>query len=363
MNILVTGGAGFIGSHFVKRLLRNPDNKVVIIDKLTYAGNKRNLPDDFKMAYFYELDININNSIIKSILDSHKIDMIVNFAAESHVDNSIKYPKAFLETDIMGLFNLVYQSLKYGKIKKFIHISTDEVYGPIDEEIEFRQFSGEGGEAKENWLLNPTSPYSASKACADLLLQSYFKTYDLPVVIIRPCNNYGPNQYPEKLIPATIMRLLQGKKAILHGEGQEIREWIYVDDCCRAIEKIMYNGEIGEIYNVGSGDRKNNYEIICRIIHNLIYPYYEFTTTHADYHSHIEFTSNRPGNDQRYAIDSSKTHKLFDQNKEELNTYLRTSFDIGLQQTIDWYKDNQDHWNDVDFDSNIYSGVTREYLR
>jgi len=348
MKVLVTGGCGFMGSHFIKQIIDK--HEVVCVDKMTYAGNIKNLEGHMdKLKHFYPFNI---ATLTPDFFDLGKFDVVANFAAETHVDRSIRDPKAFLETDVMGLFNLVYHSMKAG-IKKFVHISTDEVYGPIpcDSAQYMKLISGEFiDQADETFPLNPTSPYSASKASGDLLLQAYRKTYNFPVVIVRPCNNYGPNQYPEKLIPMAITRLLQDKKVILHGEGKEVREWIYVEDCVKAIEAIMDYGKIGEIYNLGSGDRKTNRNVVQKIIIEMELGYWG---------NSVEEVSNRPGNDQRYAINSSK---LVDFMGWDSDYFYINDFEEGLEKTIKWYKDNEGWWNNVSLDDNVYKD-NEEYLR
>jgi dTDP-glucose 4,6-dehydratase len=238
----------------------------------------------------------------------------------------------------MGVFNLVLSIRKYSKsLLKLIQISSDEVFGPILE-----------GEADETFPLNPTSPYAASKACGDLLLLSYYKTYNLPLVIIRPCNNYGSAQYPEKLIPMTITRLLDGKKALLHGEGKEIREWIYVEDCCMNILNILEYGKCGEIYNIGSKIRLSNIEVITKIV--------EGVKKDSRVWDWVEKVENRPGNDQRYAVSTGKFDRLISYNPKYMN------FDTGLSETIKWYADNIHRYQDVNIDSNIYKSNV-EYFR
>jgi dTDP-glucose 4,6-dehydratase len=332
-NILVTGGAGFIGSHFIKHLVKNfPSYKIVNVDKLTYAGSKRNV-ENLPITNMWYVDI--RDESIKDILGDYKIDTIINFAAESHVDRSVKYPKEFIETEILGLFNLVYQSIKNKNITLMVHVSTDEVYG--DKYL---------NEADELFKLDPNSPYASSKACADLLLQSYIKTYDFPAIIVRPCNNYGPNQYPEKLIPMTITRVLNNQEVLVHGRGIEKREWIYVEDCCRAIEAAMHHGKIGEIYNIGSRIRFNNIYVIAAIIKML-----KGKDNIMDF---VKVMPNRPGNDIRYAINSDKIKTI-------CNDYVKTEFLEGLKTTIEWYKTNWHYWSSIDLDSNIYDN--ENYLR
>jgi len=349
MRYLITGGAGFIGSNYIRYLLRTrKDCEIYNIDKLTYAGNLANVPEGVETIVQ-----DIGDAAVYQTIKGFKPDVIVNFAAQTHVDRSVRYPMEFINTDINGVFNLVYHSMKLG-VKRFVHISTDEVYGPI-EKIKGKWSDGGKSytpyptEADEHFPLNPTSPYAASKAAGDLLMLSYVKTYGFPAIIIRPCNNYGPRQYPEKLIPMVITQLLQDKKIILHGEGKEIREWIYVDDCCRAIDNIVQKGRVGEIYNVGSDDRINNINIIRQII--------EATFGRLDgIDTFIKRVKNRPGNDKRYAIDSSKVFK-------ECGEYLAVDFKLGAKVTAAWYTLHQDWWRElnVDLSSNLYD--EDKYLR
>jgi len=341
-NILVTGGAGFIGSHFIDLLFKNTNCNIVCVDKLTYAGNMKNIEASLKNGLkFYQEDI--ADFIIEKIINENKIDVVVNFAAQTHVDRSIHNPREFLETDIMGVFNLVQCCIRQD-IERFIHISTDEVYGSLLPNSFYSPFC-------ENTYLDPTSPYSASKACADLLLMSYYKTYSFPVIIVRPCNNYGPRQYPEKLIPMAITRLLQNEKIILHGEGREIREWIYVKDCCDAILKVLNFSRVGEIYNIGSGFILKNIDVIRRIILSIC------GDVDIKDLNFIEKVQNRPGNDLMYLIDSTKIHEeLYD----GIDSYLKTTFYIGLRETINWYKENLSFWEGLDISSNYHN---KDYIR
>ena len=335
MRYLITGGYGFIGSHYIKHLKNTyPDCEVLNIDNLTYAGNKDNLKDIDCETW----QIDIAAPMIPKVLEGFKPDVVVNFAACTHVDRSIRYPREFLETDVMGLFNLVYHSMKCG-VERFVHVSTDEVYGPT----RVKEFC-------EVDKLDPTSPYAASKASGDLLMMSYIKTYKFPAIIVRPCNNYGPNQYPEKLIPMAVTRLLQSKPILLHGEGKEVREWIHVYDCCRAIDNVVNKGTIGEIYNIGSGIRHNNINVIKRIVQS-------FFGTIRDMDQHIKVVPNRPGNDSRYAIDSSKICA-------DCGEYLTVDFVMGIPLTVQWYTQNVDWWKklDVDLESNLYTDGDH-YLR
>lgn len=342
-NILITGGCGFIGSHFT-RLVKNSDlfNKIVIVDKMTYAGNLDNI-NDIQGIKVYPY-VGIENSCIKEILEENEIDIIINFAAETHVDRSIQNPLAFVETDILGICNLVLSSKEYGKIRQFFHISTDEVYGSISRGVFDEDCLLKEDEATENYPLNPTSPYAASKAAADMMLRAYYKTYDFPLTIIRPCNNYGPNQYPEKLIPLSIMRMLQGESILLHGLGEEIREWIYVEDCVKLILDIVNQGQIGEIYNLGSGFRLNNKEVIINIIEYFMSIVW---CAGGDYNDFIQCMPNRPGNDKRYALNSEKLRSL-------IKIYHNTPFSKGLKQTVEWYRNNRNHYKNINFDANIY---------
>jgi len=332
--VIVTGGAGFIGSHFCDLLVKM-GYKVISYDFLTYAGNMSNHEyvgenSNFDFVLGDICDFEAVNNLLR------QDDIVVNFAAETHVDRSIKDPWAFLRADIIGLFNLIYISRKK-KIKKFIQISTDEVYGPVVE-----------GEVGELSPFAPASPYSASKASADLLVQSYIKTYGFPGIIIRPCNNFGERQYPEKLIPMIITKILEGKEVYLHGEGKEIREWIYVKDCCRMILNIMEEGKIGEAYNIGTGFRVSNRSMI-----GLIF-YFMKVSLKKKLVLKIKNVFNRPGNDSRYAISSSKYLKTFE-------NIEKTVFENALVETIRWYYDHKTWWDKVNLEANIYK--KDEYLR
>jgi len=324
-----------MGSHFVEQLYNNYKFNVVILDKMTYAGNIKNVRNvDFEKILY----VGIEDPTIIDIMKYHKIDTVVNFAAQTHVDRSITNPMDFVKTDVLGVFNLAYCSLKLG-IERFIHISTDEVYG-----------DSYSGEADESFPMIPNSPYAASKAAADLLLLSYYKTYNLPLIIVRPSNNMGERQYPEKLVPFNILRFLRGEKMFLHGEGNEKREWIYVQDCCNGIMKVLNGGIVGQIYNVGSGIRCTNKYMLMLLLKEL---------TGEDnielWSSYIEQVFNRPGNDRQYAINSSKI-------KEELDFAPITNLKGSIQKTIKWYKENPNWWSEVDISSNIYTD-NKNYLR
>lgn len=323
MKLLITGGAGFIGSNFIHHILSEyPDYKIVNLDKLTYAGNLDNLSDiqNNKNYTFVKGDITDQPVIEKILLDRtglEKIDIIVNFAAETHVDRSIYDPKVFAQTNIIGTQNLMDAAIKY-KIPKFIQISTDEVYGSVEE-----------GVFTEESNLAPNSPYSASKASADLLCRSYFKTFNFPVIITRSCNNFGPYQFPEKLLPLFISNALSDKELPLYGDGLNVRDWIYVEDNCRAIDLIMHKGKIGEVYNISSNNEKTNLEITKLILRKLDKP-----------ESLIKFVKDRPAHDRRYALSSNKL-------QESLGWKPKYSFKQGIDKTVDWYLNNRVWWEKV----------------
>lgn len=311
MKILVTGGAGFIGSCFVRHMLKkHPDYKIVNLDCLTYAGNIENL-DDVKN--------NPNYTFVKAnICDKQKVDeivsdvdCIVNFAAESHVDRSILNPEIFIETNVLGTLNLL-EAAKKHKIKRYLQVSTDEVYGSL----------GKDGYFYETTPLSPNSPYSASKASADMLVKAYFETYKTPVLITRCSNNYGPYQYPEKLIPFFISKLLKGEKVPLYGDGLNVRDWLYVYDHCSAIDTVLHKGNIGEVYNVGGHNEKSNIEITKIILKEM----------NKD-ESSIEYVQDRLGHDRRYAIDNNKITTT-------LGWEPSVTFEEGIKLTIDWYLNN-----------------------
>ncbi len=312
---LVTGGAGFIGSRFVNFVLdKYEDIKVVNIDKLTYAGNPENIKHltDDERHIFCKNDICDEQRIIE-LFQLHKPDYVVNFAAESHVDRSIGKPEDFIQTDVFGTFILLEASRKH-KIEKFIQISTDEVYG-----------STLGDPFRETDPLMPSSPYSASKTAADRLAYSYFKTYDLPVVITRASNNYGSHQYPEKLIPLFITNAIDDKTLPLYGDGQNVRDWLYVEDHCAAVDFIISNGVDGEVYNVGGGNELTNIIITETIL--------KMTDKSSDL---IKFVDDRPGHDRRYALDCTK---LID-----LGWEAETIFEDAMKNTVKWYEDNRSWW-------------------
>ncbi len=314
MKILITGGAGFIGSNFIRHLLNKyPDYEITNLDKLTYAGNLENLRDieDNPHYRFIKGDI-CNKKTVDSIV-RNGVDTILNFAAESHVDRSILGPESFIRTDIYGTYTLLEAARKH-KIKRYIQISTDEVYGSIEK-----------GSFKETDSLNPSSPYAASKASADLLCLSYFTAYKLPVIITRSSNNYGPYQFPEKLIPLFITNALENKPLPLYGDGLNVRDWLYVLDNCSAIDLILYKGEIGEIYNVGADNERTNIEITKAILKIL-----------GKDEGLIKRVKDRPGHDRRYSLDSKKIR--------ELGWRPEYDFEKALKETVNWYRNNETWW-------------------
>jgi len=309
--ILVTGGAGFIGSNFIRHLLANTDCTVMNLDKLTYAGNLSNIKDLRRDKRYKLIRGDIRN---RRLADSRvkKADAVVNFAAESHVDRSIQSPSIFVETNVLGVQVLLESCRKFGV--KFEQISTDEVYGSRLE-----------GSFKETDILDPSSPYSASKAAADLLVNAYHRTYDMEVVLTRSTNNYGRNQHPEKLIPRLITNALRRKPLPIYGAGENVRDWIFVEDNCRAIHTVLEKGESGQIYNIGGGHEKKNIEIAREILRRLSLP-----------ETMVKFVSDRPGHDFRYSLDCEKTTRL--------GWKPRVAFEDGLQETIDWYLANEWWW-------------------
>ncbi len=315
MKLLITGGAGFIGSNFIHYTLKHhKKDEVVNFDKLTYCGNLENLRDiETDPRYkFIKGDI-CDAKLVEKVFQKEKPDFILNFAAETHVDRSIKNPKNFTQTNVLGTHTLLEASRKYN-IKKFLQISTDEVYGSIKK-----------GKFKEIDSLLPNSPYAASKAGADLLVRSYYKTFNLPILITRSSNNFGPYQYPEKLIPLFITNILQGKKVPLYGTGLNVRDWIYVLDNCAGIDIVLRKGKIGEIYNIGGGNEKTNLEIARIILKEL-----------GKDESWIEYVKDRPGHDFRYALDTRKIMKL--------GWRPKYSFEKAIKETINWYKMHQEWW-------------------
>lgn len=323
MKILVAGGAGFIGSNFIYLMLtKHKDYKIICIDSLTYAGNLHTLEDALKNDNFkfYKADIRNRDEIYK-IFKVEKPDIVVNFAAESHVDRSIENPEIFLETNILGTSVLMDACRKHN-IKRFHQVSTDEVYGDLPLDRPDLLFT-------EETPIKTSSPYSSSKAAADLLALSYYRTYELPVTISRCSNNYGPYQFPEKLIPLMIINCLKGKKLPVYGKGLNVRDWLYVDDHNEAIDLIIHNGKPGEVYNIGGHNEKTNIEIVKIILEAL-----------GKSDDLITYVKDRKGHDLRYAIDPTKIDK-------ELGWLPQTKFEDGIKKTIDWYLKNEDWWEQI----------------
>ncbi len=315
MKFLVTGGAGFIGSNFIRHMLDlHPDLEIINYDILTYAGNLDNLKDIDKQPRYTFIKGDIcDQALVNAVLKKFPVDAIVHFAAESHVDRSITDPSAFVKTNVLGTHTLLEAARKHA-IQKFIHISTDETYGSIM-----------NGSFKETDILSPSSPYSASKAGSDLLALSYFTTYHLPLIVTRCTNNFGPYQFPEKLIPLFITNLLEGKKVPVYGTGKNIRDWIHVIDHCRAVEFLLEKGIPGEVYNIGGGHEKTNLEITSKILDLL-----------GKDVSMVEYVTDRPGHDFRYSLDCSKLLKM--------GWKPQYSFEEALEETVTWYRQNAWWW-------------------
>lgn len=333
MNIIITGGAGFIGSNFVFHMLQfHPEDRIICLDKLTYAGNLSTLAPvmDKPNFRFVKADI-CDRQVVYQLFEEEKPDMVVNFAAESHVDRSIENPSIFLETNIMGTAVLMDACRKYG-IQRYHQVSTDEVYGdlPLDRPDLF---------FTETTPIHTSSPYSSSKASADLLVLAYHRTYGLPVTISRCSNNYGPYHFPEKLIPLMIINALHDKPLPVYGDGLNVRDWLYVEDHCRAIDLIIHKGTVGEVYNVGGHNEMKNIDIVKLICHALHKP-----------ESLIQYVTDRKGHDRRYAIDPTKIH-------DELGWLPETKFADGIQKTIQWYLQHEDWWQP------IISGEYQQYYQ
>lgn len=313
MKLVVTGGAGFIGSCFIRHMLNKyPDYKIVNLDALTYCANLKNLKDIENNPNYTFIHGDIRDSKLATELFENA-DACINFAAESHVDNSILNPFVFVETNVNGTLNLLACAREAG-LSRYLQVSTDEVYGTL----------GESGYFTEETPLAPNSPYSASKASADLLARAYFETYKLPVVTTRCSNNYGPYQFPEKLIPLFISNLLNNKKVPVYGDGMNVRDWLYVYDHCSAIDAVLHNGREGEVYNIGGNNEKTNMEITKILIDAM-----------GKDETSIEYVKDRLGHDRRYAIDSTKIQR-------ELGWQPSVTFEKGIKLTIDWYLNNQD---------------------
>lgn len=323
MKIIVTGGAGFIGSNFIFHMLKShPEDYIICLDKLTYAGNLSTLAPIMDNAHFRFVRADIcDRKAVDALFEEEHPNMVVNFAAESHVDRSIENPQLFLETNIIGTSVLMDACRKYG-IQRYHQVSTDEVYGdlPLDRPDLF---------FTEATPIHTSSPYSSSKASADLLVLAYYRTYGLPVTISRCSNNYGPYHFPEKLIPLMIINALHDKPLPVYGDGQNVRDWLYVEDHCRAIDLILQKGRVGEVYNVGGHNEMKNIDIVKLICKVLGKP-----------ESLIHFVKDRKGHDRRYAIDPAKIHR-------ELGWLPETKFADGIQKTIQWYLDNEEWWQPI----------------
>jgi len=323
MKILVTGGAGFIGSNFIYYMLdKHPDYNIVCLDKLTYAGNLKTLKNAMELSNFRFVKGDIaDRDTVFPLFSEEKFDVVVNFAAESHVDRSIDDPGIFLKTNILGTQILMDASREFG-VKRYHQVSTDEVYGdlPLDRPDLF---------FTEETPIHTSSPYSASKAAADLLCQAYYRTFGLPVTISRCSNNYGPYHFPEKLIPLMIANALNDKSLPVYGDGLNVRDWLYVEDHCAAIDLIIHNGKIGEVYNIGGHNEKTNIYIVKKILEIL-----------KKSEELITYVTDRKGHDLRYAIDPSKI-------KKELDWEPATMFDEGIVKTVNWYLENKSWWEDI----------------
>jgi dTDP-glucose 4,6-dehydratase len=328
MKILVTGCCGFIGSNFIRYFLKSyPNDALINVDKLTYAGNLENLSDLSQSPRYYFIRGDITDAPRMEELINKGVDAIINFAAESHVDRSIEDPSAFMKTNVFGTFVLLEAVRKVFSKQhiRFVHISTDEVYGSL----------GETGAFTEETPLAPNSPYSASKSAADMLVRAYHRTYGLPTVITRCSNNFGPYQFPEKLIPLMISNAIEDKELPIYGDGMHVRDWIYVEDHCRALDVVLHHGREGEVYNIGGRSERANLVVAQTILDRLGKP-----------HSLIRFVTDRPGHDRRYAIDFSKIER-------ELGWKPSISFEEGISRTIEWYLTHREWWKKI---------KTREYL-
>ena len=323
IKLLVTGGAGFIGSNFIYYLLDNkPDYDIVCLDKLTYAGNLKTLDEALKSDRFRFVRGDIaDREFVDTLFKEEKFDKVVNFAAESHVDRSIESPEVFLRTNIMGTASLLDASRKYG-VTRYHQVSTDEVYGDLPLEAKDLFFT-------EETPIHTSSPYSASKASADLLTLAYFRTYGMNVTVSRCSNNYGPYHFPEKLIPLMISRALNDESLPVYGNGLNVRDWLYVEDHCKAIEMILDKGRAGEVYNIGGHNERTNIEVVKTVLRQLGKP-----------ESLITYVKDRAGHDLRYAIDPAKI-------SNELGWTPETDFDSGIKKTVEWYLNNRKWWEDI----------------
>jgi dTDP-glucose 4,6-dehydratase len=334
LKVLVTGGAGFIGSEFVRQAVKK-DFEIIVIDKLTYAGDRDRIKNEEKNITFYNSDIT-DKEATEEIFETEKPEIVVHWAAESHVDRSILEASPFIENNIKGTQVLLDIARKF-TIKKFINIATDEVYGDL----------GENGQFFEDTPLNPSSPYSVSKASADMLGRAYYRTFNLPVITLRPSNNYGPWQYPEKLLPVVIIKALNNERIPVYGKGENIREWMYVTDCAEAVFTVIEKGEINQIYNIGSGQEKRNIDVVKTVLKILGKP-----------DELIEFVKDRPGHDFRYSLNVGKIER-------ELGWKAKVNFNDGIARTVEWYLANMG-WIDNkmvlirDYWKKAYSGTPEQ---
>ncbi len=327
MNLLITGGAGFIGSNFIRHILFTyPDYRIINLDKLTYAGNLENLKDIENYPRYGFVKGDICDRELVDRLVSRRPDAIINFAAHSHVDRSILDPTAFIHDNFIGV-QILLEAAKKHKVERFVQVSTDEVYGSVDE-----------GYCDEGAKLDPRNPYSVSKAAADLLSLSYSKTHGVPVIITRSSNNFGPHQFPEKLIPLFITNLLEGKKVPLYGDGMNLRDWLHVADNCEAIDRVLHEGNAGEIYNIAGANERTNREITEVILEEL-----------GKDESSITYVEDRPGHDRRYAISAAKI--------QSLGWEPKYRFKEALRDTIAWYRNNEEWWR------RIKSGAYQDYYQ
>lgn len=318
MKLLVTGGAGFMGSNFIHYILKKySDYEIINLDKLTYAGNLKNLTDieNDPRYKFVKGDI-ADPKIINELIP--QVDAVINYAAETHVDRSILSPREFAETDVIGTLTILNAIRESGNNVKLIQISTDEVFGSI-----------ESGRFTESSPFEPNSPYAASKAGGDLMCRAFWATYSTPVIVTHSCNFYGPNHYPEKLIPLAITNLLEGKKVPVYGDGRQVREWIYTEDHCSAIDIILHKGNMGEIYNIGTERELENLDTIKTILNVL-----------GMDESYIEFVKDRPAHDRRYSLDTSKL-------RNELGWVPQVEFEDGIKRTVEWFKNNENWWEEI----------------
>ncbi len=328
MKLLITGGAGFMGSNFIHYILKKyPDYEIINLDKLTYAGNLKNLSDVENNPNYKFVKGDIEDESIVNELVS-QVDAVVNYAAETHVDRSILSPVEFAQTDVIGTLTILNAIRQSGNNKKLVQISTDEVFGSI-----------ESGKFTENSPFEPNSPYAASKAGGDLMCRAFWATYKTPVIVTHSCNFYGPFHYPEKLIPLAITNLLEGKKVPIYGDGKQIREWIYTQDHCSAVDTILHKGVEGEIYNIGTEDGRENIDTVKLILRAL----------RMD-ESFLEYVKDRPGHDRRYSLDTSKL-------RNELGWEPSVKFEDGIKSTVEWFKNNTDWWKE------IKSGEYRNYYK